>query len=738
MSVLAIEGINEGQNTLEQITVIMGQSIYHAQDDSDFAIFRANLVKGKDEVKVKGAMPGIKAGAVVDLHGCWELHSKHGLQFAVSYYTIPTPDNKEGIIAFLCSIRGIKRHLAESIVSLFGASVYDVLDQEPERLLEIRGIGLKKYETIIREYEENRVLRHLITFLGQIQVPLSQANKIYRAYGKHSIDIIKSSPYQLAKDIRGIGFKQCDHIALRLGITPNSEDRFIAGIDHVLNSIAGGKGHCYLSSRELSGELISLLAIPNQYRPSGNEVLKHLERAEALDVVHRRELENGIQAVYPLRLWVAEKEVTKKLSQLVKWRCSKLAIQEWTTSFERKHGIMLAERQRDAVALADQCQLMMLTGGAGCGKSLTAKVIYELWKSQKLRIVACAPTGRAAQRMKESIGISAKTIHRLLEYNGQEFLRNHENPINADAFLVDEGAMINISLFHQFLRAVPPYARVCIIGDPHQLPPIGPGVPFLDMLKSEVIPQVTLEKIFRQGSTSNIIPASMQIREGQVPTLSVLDPSNPLNGEDTLYLEAKGELQIKNAIKYLLQEYLPHRGFQMEDIQILSPMNKYGLGNDAINLLIQDFWNPSQTQLFGFRKGDKIIQTSNNYHLDIYNGDIGWIEDLNMDEEEILVRFEDKKVVIDRNNIDDLKLAYSISIHKSQGSEFPVVILPMTMSHAFMLNRNLFYTGFTRAKKLVIVVGEQKAINYAVRKEYTTRRNTDLSELLKKEIGHRN
>jgi exodeoxyribonuclease V alpha subunit len=712
---------------LESITVTIGKAKFLCRDGSGYTIVNAIRLDTKSEITVKGSLPSIQQGAVVQLYGQWIEHPKYGQQFLVSYYTIPSEHNLEGMVAFLSSISGIKQNLAHRIVKMFGSKVYEIIENHPEELLKVKGIGDIKYQAIVDGYEKHKELRNLIAFLGEIGVSLSYANKIYDEFKEASIEVIKSNPYQLAQALRGFGFKRCDEIALRLGIAPDAEIRFFAALNHTLNDAAVSKGHCYLVRSDLVSDMIRHLVIPGEYAPSYSVVDNFISKTSQSGNVYITNHKNK-QIVHLERLWVAEIGVACTLDDLIGSCTVKQDINAWIEEFETKNAIQLATKQKVAIHMATESKVMLLTGGAGCGKSLTAKAIYELWKLQKKSVVACAPTGRAAQRLREVTGCEAKTIHRLLEYNGTRFERNQDYPINADAFLIDECAMIDIILFHHLLKAIPSHAFVCMIGDPNQLLPIGAGNPFLDMVKSQCIPQVNLDKIFRQSSDSNIIPASLQIRQGDMPNLTTF-MHNQLTS-DTIFVPAYGDGQIKQAIKKLITIHLPQAGYTMADIQILSPMNKHALGNTAINLFVQDFFNPGKTEVKGFRQGDRVIQIVNNYSLDIYNGDIGWVHNIDPENESLDVLFDDKLVTIEKSNLDDLKLAYSISIHKSQGSEFPVVILPMSTSHAFMLNRNLFYTGFTRAKKMIILVGEQRAITYAVKKELTNQRNTILSSLL--------
>ena len=718
---------------VETITGKVSKIIFTSQkDDSNYTICKISCIKTDSIFTVKGNFC-IKENEIVEFWGKWVKHPRYGLQFQANYYTLPNSENLAGISAALASIPGINTNLANAIVEKFGTSFYAILEISPKKLLSIKGIGKRKLKSILDFFEKNKPFQELISFLETINISLAYANKIYDVFGKESLDTIKTEPYILSKYIHGIGFHKNDEIALKLGILPNSKQRITAAIQHILNEATFEDGHCFLPINILIAKTIDLLTIPYHYTPQKELIIQTIYDLNLSQIIHINEKNH----IYLQSLWNAEREVANRIKKfLISTYSTKTHpkfLELWIKDFEKKHQVQLDKQQKNAIIMANEHSFMIITGGAGCGKSLTAKAIYHLWLEQGLKIAVCAPTGRATQRLKESINIEeAYTIHRLLKFNGHSFIHDTSNPLKYNAYIIDEGAMIDILLFHKLLQAIPLDSHVCIIGDHHQLPPVNPGIPFFNLIQTNSIPKIYLNKIFRQDNSSKIIPCSLNIRKGIVPRLDEI--SGNLQHDklisDTLFLPAKTEYEFEQAILYLINDFLPHYGFTQNDIQILCPMNKNKLGNNTFNLLVQKSWNYNQVHLNNFRIQDRIIQNTNNYNLNLFNGDIGIIQEVNLSQEYILAKFGDQLIKITKKELEDVKLAYSISIHKAQGSEFPVVIIPITTSHAFMLNRNLLYTGFTRAKKLVILVGQLQALHLATQKTHSYKRYTNLTELL--------
>jgi len=709
-----------------KITGKVKKIIYHSpKTDSTYGVLVINCVETGENLTVVGNVKFLKEKQVAEFYGSWVNHPQHGLQFKVDYYTLPTSDNLPGLYEFLISINGFNKTISKAIIENFGSSFEKIIETTPEKLLDIPGFKEKHLEALKKAYFEEREYHQLTIFLEQNQLSPSYARKIYQFFGKKSIDIIRENPYCLVNYIEDIDFKKVDNIALKLGTQPDSPLRIQSGITYILEEEAYKEGHCFLPHPKLLAKVNKLLTLPNIYYHENSQTVQAIEY-----LTQEKKLFNNQQNIYLNHLWIAEKNIAQKVKELMSSPKKSGNVERWIREFEATYEIKLANEQKQAVIMAFQEPFMLLTGGAGCGKSLTAKAIYYIWTKEKRKIKTCAPTGRAAQRLKEAIGIDESyTIHRLLEYNGFDFLRNSDNPLECDAIIIDESTMINSLLLERLFQAIVPGTKVCMIGDPYQLPPIGPGTPFLILSQQTWIPKVNLTQIFRQSKSSSIIPHSTQIRNAQIPELTPLTEQD-LETTDTFLYEVKQDQDIKPAILDLLNYYFPQLGFTKEKVQFLSPMNKTDLGNDEINKIIRSVWNPMGNNFHGLRIGDKVIQTVNNYELDIYNGDIGWVLSFDTEKESVCVKFDQIVVKIPKTCIPDLKLAYSISIHKAQGSEFPVVVMLLPTSHQLMLNRNLIYTGFTRAKEMLILIAAKRTLQISVAKECSQKRNTELDILL--------
>lgn len=697
--------------------------------DTGYCIIRLDLMEEFRSICAVGVMPDVALGELVEVTGEWKTHPRFGQQFAFEGYVFPGPEGKDGTIAFLETLKGCGPSMAKNIWEAFGDDTIDVLDKRPEVLLDVQGIGPKKYASMMESYSNSRQLRQLIGFLHTIGVTATYANRIYKKYGGSAIQRIKEDPYILAEQVRGFGFSKADDVARSMGIQEGSEVRIKAAILYSLGESGNKEGHCFLYADQLQTACSSLLALPG-YRPQGSDILGLVTRMAELSVDHDR--------IYLGEVRSQELRLAKNLRRLAGAIECRSSVDQFIADFEAKN-FKLGSDQSNAVRLISGQSFAILTGGPGTGKSSVSKAVLELWHKQGKRVVAAAPTGKAAIRIYKATGVKANTIHRLLGWNGGGFVRGKDNPLDGDAFLIDESSMINLRLFESLIAAIPVNAVVVLVGDVDQLPAIGAGNVLTDLINSGLIPVASLKEIFRQGPGSRIVAHCQTILAGRVPDFEIMAKDlTTVPMTDCLFLPCDRE-KIPVAIEWLLTKRLPAMGIDRDDIQVLSPMHKSDSGNQALNSLIQNAWNP---RLHGapivgnLREGDRIIQTRNDYQKDVRNGDIAILESIDPVEKEIKCLFEDldspggRSVTHDFSDADDIDLAYSISIHKSQGSEFPVVIMPVSLSHYVMLQRNLLFTGLSRGKKLVILVGEDKAIAQAVRTIGAARRNTGLRELL--------
>ena len=705
-----------------------GFCILQVEDDS-FRTFTAS-----------GTMPTAKKGSQVELRGEWKVHPKYGKQFNFTSYSIPEPIGEKGAIAFLSTLKGLGESTAKRIVEALGADALKIIEESPDRLLTVKGIGAKSLNKIITSYQQMKGLQNLIVFLHELGVSAGYAPRIYKEYGEDARSVIRQNPYILADQVRGFGFKKADEVALGLKIEPDSQIRLEAGILHILKSASNLSGHCYLFSDDLCTQACELLGLPD-FRPQISDIEIAISALKNPTVKAFKRLVQDGDRVYMHSFHEAEVGLTSKIAAIAgSFQCSIFGdeLDKWIAEYEAQNKVTLSSGQRDAIVAGASNGMTVVTGGAGVGKSTISKAIIQLWHQQKKRVIACAPTGKAAQRIKEATGLSsASTIHRLLGWSGNGFDHNKDNPIAGDAFLIDETSMVDLKLAYALFQAIPRHAVVMMVGDVNQLPSVGAGNVLRDVIESSMIPVVRLTEVFRQAATSRIIQASLLVNEGKFPDLELISKSGDDPATDALWIKCSQET-IVSAIEWLVAEKLPEMGWSQDQIQVLSPMHKSDCGNIALNKMIQESWNGDKRlpEMMGFRQGDRVIQQKNDYDRKVFNGDIGKIEKVDTVEKEVLIRFPDMEnpqgriVTYETSDLDDLALAYSISIHRSQGSEFPVVVIPASMQHYMMLQRNLFYTGITRGKKLVVMVGEEKAIQTAVRTQKISQRNTGLRDRL--------
>jgi exodeoxyribonuclease V alpha subunit len=722
---------------MAEINGTIAQVMHQNSDDHYVVIQMAD--EDFQSFKAVGVMPAPQKDLVVTLYGDWRQHPSYGNQFNFTSYRIAEPVGRDAIIGFLVTLQGIGKKMAARIVDHFGDDTFQTLEREPERLLEVSGITIGKLDKMLQSYSESRKLQYLITFLAGLGISATYAAKIYREFGDESIATIKDDPYLLIERVRGFGFKRADDIALKTGIAIDSAARYQAAIADTLRQAAGQQGHCYLPQPNLLRICADVLRLPN-HQPTADAIAAHVKSLCSATAPERRKLVVEGEDVYLYRAHQAECRLANNLKDLCGSFELKVDLAAWISDYETDNEIELAAGQKAALAMAVTEGVTIMTGGAGVGKTATAKAIVQFWLDHKRRVVACAPTGKAALRIQESTGLEAQTIHRLLGWTGSGFSHHSRAPLEGDCFIIDEASMLDLAIADSLIAAIPLSAQVLLIGDVHQLPSIAAGNVLRDMIQSGVFAVAELTEVFRQAAASKITQCSYAVNAGQMPALEVISKATERFETDCLWLKCSSAV-IPKAIEWLYQEKLPQLGYDQADIQYLAPMHKSDSGNIATNQLVQKLWNPEvpgKRKIKQFRVGDRVIQTSNDYTQLVFNGDIGVVESITTKDEEIItqIRYSDwqeasgKLIEYSFTQLDNVMLAYSITIHKSQGSEFPVVIIPISTQHSMMLQRNLLYTAITRGRHLVILVGEERAMQIAVNSTKSVRRNTRLQERL--------
>ncbi|HWB05832.1 MAG TPA: ATP-dependent RecD-like DNA helicase [Verrucomicrobiales bacterium] len=709
---------------MDTLTGIVERVTFHTED-TGFSVLKVKVRGRTEPVAVTGKVPTIHAGETIQASGEWINDADYGRQFRAEVIETTAPSSREGIERYLGSglIDGIGPVYAKKLVERFGEEIFDIIEKNSAKLEEVPGVGSKRRKEIKASWEKQKSIRDIMVFLHRHGISTGKAVKIYQTYGENAIDQVQANPWQLAEDIYGIGFKTADGIAQKLGMKPDAPERLRAGLFHLLLA-AGGEGHCALPQAELITRAVALLnAAPELLEEI---LLRMLENAEVV-----RETLDGNELIFPPHLAKAEREIASRLRELSgkPSRYPSIDVEKAVEWVQRETGRELGEGQRKAVMSALTSRALVITGGPGVGKTTILQCILAILEAVKVTFVLAAPTGRAARRMSESTGHEAKTIHRLLEYKpGAGFQKNERSPLNGDLFVLDETSMVDVSLMMHWLDALPDHAHLLLVGDVDQLPSVGPGSVLADIIRSGMIPVARLTEIFRQAAESRIITAAHEINSGFVPSL----PKPAPKGCDFHFIERGTPEAIMDTIVHLVRDRIPN-AFEFDPlrgIQVLSPMNRTPLGTNNLNVILQDALNPPgefkmEVERFGltFRSGDKVIQTRNNYEKDVFNGDIGRVGDIESNPVRMHVHFEDgRNAVYESGDMDELRLAWAITIHKSQGSEFPAVVIPVSTQHYVMLERNLLYTGITRGRKLVVLVGDPKALAIAVRNDGGHRR----------------
>ncbi len=698
------------------------ERITYQNAENGYSVMKVK-VKGYDDlVTLVGNLLEVPAGSVLLCEGEWRVDKRYGQQFQCETWEEVMPATAYGIEKYLGSglVKGIGPKFAKLIVGHFGTDTIEVIETDIERLYEVPGIGKKRVEKIRESWEKQKDIKNVMLFLQGFGVSTAYAAKIYRQYGKESIDKVKDNPYRLADDIWGIGFKTADSIARKMGYEVNDERRLRSGLIYTLNQLAD-EGHCYAEEEQLTATAKQLL-----------EADEECIRTAMTHAIETEDLMLDGTAIYLPPFYYAECGTANRLNTLVH---TKEAGSIFTARFDlaklqRETGIEYDEVQVEAIRQAIASKVMVLTGGPGTGKTTTTKAIIAALQSAGMRILLAAPTGRAAKRMSEATGMEAKTIHRLLEYNPQDgYKRNDENPLEGDALIVDECSMIDIILMNNLTKALPTTMRLVLVGDIDQLPSVGAGNVLRDIIDSGVIPVVRLTRIFRQAQSSRIVMSAHAINRGCFPDIS--------NGQHTDFFFMKQEEpeKVAETIVSLVRDRLPKAYRQSTaNIQVLTPMQRGVVGAANLNMALQQALNHNTAALarggYTFKEGDRVMQLRNNYDKDVYNGDLGYVRSVDMEERTLTVDFDGQTVEYEASELDELTLAYATTIHKSQGSEYPIVVMPVLMTHYVMLQRNLIYTGITRAKKICVLVGQTKALAYAIHNMKVLKRNTRLKERL--------
>ncbi|MEW6386740.1 MAG: ATP-dependent RecD-like DNA helicase [Thermodesulfobacteriota bacterium] len=709
------------------------ERITFADPESHYAVVRLKVKGRRQPTTVVGSLATAKEGEQLQLKGRYEVHPRWGEQFRAVWWYAVLPATVAGIEKYLASglIKGVGPELAQRLVKHFGPDTLKIIDDKPERLKEVPGIGPKRLKQILTDWQSQKEAREYLVSLQGLGLSLTYANKIYKEYGQRSLEVVTTNPYQAALDIQGLGFLTADRLASRLNLDPLAPARLAAGLLHSLDTMSG-EGHVYVPEGLLLRQAQELLRVP------AAPLTKALTALEKEGRVVLQELPEGI-GVYKKPAWIAETGVAQALGRLKTTPAPSppLHLEDLLARVQKQRGLTLSGEQAQAVAGALKEKVLIITGGPGTGKTTIVSCILDLYRRVGGRVLLMAPTGRAAKRLSETTGAEASTIHRALEFSPQEggFRRNAADPLKTEVVVVDEMSMVDTYLMYHLLRAVPPPARLIMVGDAHQLPSVGPGNLLKDFIDSGVLPVVRLTRIYRQAQESLIVVNAHRVNQGAYPTLP-----RRFGEQDFVFQEFEDPEALHRRLLELVSRYLPQRyGLDpMKDIQVITPMHRGRLGVQALNQDLQRHLNPKNPAwLWGdrhFRRLDKVMQLRNNYYKEVFNGDIGQVWGYDPGSKQLQVNFDGRILTYDPGEKEEITLAYAVTVHKAQGSEFPAVILTLTTQHYMLLQRNLLYTALTRGRQLVVLLGSKKALGMAISNDRPIRRYTYLANWLRQAL----
>jgi exodeoxyribonuclease V alpha subunit len=729
--VMSFKNPTHSDHEREPLSGLVERVTFHSAD-SGFCVLRVKVRGHRELVTLTGSAASVQPGEFIQASGKWDNHRDHGMQFRSAFLKVLPPTSIDGIEKYLGSgmIKGIGPHFAKKLVKAYGEDVFDVIETDPERLLKLDGIGPKRVEKITSGWSDQKAIREIMVFLQSHGVGTARAVRIFKTYGADAIPIVSENPYQLARDIKGIGFKTADQIAEKLGIEKTAMIRARAGVSYTLTE-AISEGHCGLPEEDLLPAAEKLLEIPV-------DILRGALELELQEEIVVADTMGGRRCIFLGHLWNAEKVIAERLKTLAAGKPAWSGIDTGSAIpwVEQKLDVALADSQKEAVRVAVSSKVMVITGGPGVGKTTLVNAILNILTAKDVKVALAAPTGRAAKRMAETTGQEAKTIHRLLEVDPMHggFKKSPDEPLECDLLVLDETSMVDVPLMASVVKALPDDAGLILVGDVDQLPSVGPGQVLADIIESGAVPVARLTEIFRQAAESRIVMNAHRINSGRMPDLEVVKDAET----DFYFVEAREPEDAIPKIIEIVKNRLSNRfGFDpIQDIQVLCPMNRGGLGARSLNVELQKNLNPPLDDIsierFGYtyRVGDKVMQTDNDYDKEVFNGDVGYVRKIDPEAQELIIEFDGKNVEYQFGELDQVALAYAVSIHKSQGSEYPAIVIPVMMQHYMMLRRNLLYTGITRGKKMVVLVGQRKAIGMAVRGKIDGRRWSKLEEWL--------